>query len=407
MIDVGRRHRVQYRGPVVMHVAFHDQRAQAVYVPDASRAVGVASKLMNREQRTPYYAEIAAEYEIIRERRANRQSRANVVPYDQAVNEGLKLDWESYTPPTPQQIGVQVFQDYPLAELVETIDWTPFFITWSLVGKYPAILEDKTVGEAARNLFNDAQVLLNQLIEQGRLKASGVIGLWPANRVGGDDIEVYADESRSQVIATLHHLRQQVRKSSASDPLLSLADFIAPKDSGLVDYIGGFAVTAGIDADQLAAEYESRGDDYNAIMVKALADRLAESFAEHMHRRVRTEFWGYAAHEDLDNEALIKEKYRGIRPAPGYPACPDHTEKTTLFELLDAETNTGIRLTESQAMHPAASVSGWYFAHPQAKYFNVGKIAADQVASLAKRKGKPLARIERELAATLGYDSNH
>ena len=383
------------------------KRAQAVYVPDASRAVGVASKLVNREQRTPYYAEIAAEYEIIRERRANRQSRANVVPYTQAVNEGLKLDWESYTPPAPRQMGIQVFNDYPLAELVATIDWTPFFITWSLVGKYPAILEDKTVGEAARNLFQDAQTLLAQLTDHGRLRASGVIGLWPANRVEGDDIEVYADESRDEVIATLHHLRQQVRKAGDSDPLLSLADFIAPRDSGPVDYIGGFAVTAGIGADELAAAYEAQGDDYNAIMVKALADRLAESFAEHMHRRVRTEFWGYAADEDLDNEALIKEKYQGIRPAPGYPACPDHTEKITLFELLDAEKNTGIRLTESQAMHPAASVSGWYFAHPRARYFNVGKIAADQVASLAARKGKSVARIERELSATLGYDSDH
>lgn len=385
--------------------------SQAVYVADASRAVGVASKLVNTEQREDYFRDIKAEYEVIRERRANRQPRSNITPYADAVKQGLTVDWKGHTPPRPVKPGIHVFRDFPMAELLATIDWTPFFITWSLTGKYPAILDDEVVGEAARNLFDDAQAMLKDLIgtttDNRRLKANGVIGLWPANTVNHDDIEVYADESRSQVIATIHNIRQQVRKASEADPLLSLADFVAPKESGAPDYIGGFAVTTGIQADELAAEFEAKGDDYNAIMVKALADRLAESFAEYMHMKVRTEFWGYAADENLDNEALIKEKYQGIRPAPGYPSCPDHTEKVTLFALLDCEKNTGIKLTESQAMHPAASVSGWYFSHPQARYFNVGKIDKDQVASLAARKGVTVAQAERDLSPILGYESNN
>lgn len=376
-------------------------RAQAIYVADASRAVGVASKLVNKEQRDLYYAEIKAEYEVVRTRRAERQPRGLVVPYEQAVKEGLQFDWSTYSPPRPRCMGIQVFQDYPLASLVDVIDWTPFFITWDLVGKYPKILQDEVIGEAARDLFKDAQAMLRDLIENHRLQANGVIGLWPANRVNADDIEVYTDESRTEVITTLHHIRQQVRKSGETDPLLSLADYIAPKTSGKIDYIGGFAVTTGINADELAAQYQAKGDDYNAIMVKALADRLAEAFAEHMHQKVRAELWAYAADETLSNEELIKERYRGIRPAPGYPACPDHTEKTALFSLLDAQNATTIKLTESQAMHPAASVSGWYFSHPQSRYFNVGKIHPDQVASLAARKGISVEQVERELSSIL------
>ncbi len=286
---------------------------------------------------------------------------------------------------------------------MDSIDWTPFFVSWDLAGKYPAILEDKKVGEAARNLFEDARAMLEKIIDGKLLKASAVFGLWPANRINGDDIAVYTGEDRSETLAVLHQIRQQTRKPGASETLYSLADFVAPADTGIADYVGAFAVTTGIGADELAKQYEAEQDDYNSIMVKALADRLAEALAEKLHQRVRTEFWGYAPDEELDINALIREKYRGIRPAPGYPACPDHTEKPTLFALLDAERNTGIRLTESYAMWPAASVSGLYFSHPESKYFNVGKIQKDQVESLAERKQMPVSELERWLGPILGY----
>ncbi len=379
------------------------QRGPTVYVPDASRAVGVVSQLLSPEQNADYCAGIRSEYIEVRERTGARRPRPTL-PYASAVARALKLDWAHYQPPRPRQLGIQVFADYPLAELIDTIDWTPFFITWDLVGKYPKIFDDAVVGAQARELFADAEAMLAKLIADGRLKANGVIGLWPANRIGADDIAVYADESRARTLATLHHIRQQSVPNTDADPLLSLADFIAPLESGVTDYIGAFAVTTGINADAIAAEYQAAGDDYNAIMVKALADRLAESFAEHLHRRVRREFWGYAADEVLDNDALIREQYRGIRPAPGYPACPDHTEKRALFALLDAQKNTGIELTESWAMHPAAAVSGWYFSHPDARYFNAGKLQRDQAEDLARRKGIALAELERELNAVLGYD---
>ncbi|HEX4880989.1 MAG TPA: methionine synthase, partial [Porticoccaceae bacterium] len=379
------------------------RRGPTVYVPDASRAVGVVSQLLNPEARARYGAEIRVEYEQVRERTAGRKPRPTL-PYAAAVARALQLDWTSYRPPVPRRLGVQVLRDYPLAALRDTIDWTPFFITWSLVGKYPAIFADPVVGEQARQLYDDAQRMLDQLIAAGRLKAHGVLGLWPASRVGADDIAVYADEARGRELARLHHIRQQAVPNSESDPLLSLADFIAPAESGVADYLGGFAVTAGVEADEIAAEYRARGDDYNAILVKALADRLAEAFAEHLHLRVRREFWGYAPDEALDNEALIRERYRGIRPAPGYPACPDHTEKGALFALLDAERNADIHLTENWAMHPAASVSGWYFSHPQARYFNTGKIQRDQAEDLARRKGIALEELERELSSILGYE---
>jgi 5-methyltetrahydrofolate--homocysteine methyltransferase len=377
------------------------QRNQTIYVPDASRAVGVASKLLSKELRDAYVAEIQLEYEEVRVRTANRKPKGTILPYAEAKLSGLKIDWGNYTPPIPVVQGIQVLDDYPLEALVDTIDWTPFFITWGLAGKYPKILKDEKIGQAASDLFNDAQKVLKQLIDKKQIKARAVFGLWPANTVNGDDIEVYTDESRTELRATLHQIRQQTRKNGASKEMTSLADFIAPKDSQVNDYIGGFAVTTGLGIDKLAADYETLGDDYNSIMVKALADRLAEAFAEHLHMRIRKEFWGYATAEALDNEALIKEKYQGIRPAPGYPSCPDHTEKQALFTLLDATDNTGISLTESFAMMPAASVSGWYFSHPQSKYFNVGKIQRDQMEDLAVRKGMPTEEIERWLSSVL------
>jgi 5-methyltetrahydrofolate--homocysteine methyltransferase len=379
----------------------HYHLNQPVYVADASRAVGVASKLLSEDLRDTFVADIQQEYEEVRKRTANRKPRGTTLPYSEAVKSGLKVDWANYTPPIPRSTGVQVLDDYPLDVLIETIDWTPFFITWELAGKYPKILNDEKVGEAARDLFDDAQKMLKRLVDEKLIKARAVFGLWPANTVNADDIEVYADESRNQVLSTLHQIRQQTRKLGATDELVSLSDFIAPKDTDITDYVGAFAVTTGIGVDELAKGYEANGDDYSSIMVKALADRLAESFAEHLHQRVRKEFWGYASDESLDNESLIKEQYRGIRPAPGYASCPDHSEKQSLFSLLDATNNTQISLTDSFAMMPAASVSGWYFSHPQAKYFNTGKIQRDQLESLAQRKGIPTEQLERWLRPIL------
>lgn len=376
---------------------------QVVYVADASRAVGVASTLLSDELRPKFVEDIKQEYVEVRERNANRKPRGTVRTYPEAIAKGLKLDWDNYTPPAPAFTGVKVFEDYDLNTLVDFIDWTPFFISWDLAGKFPRILDDEIVGEAARNLWADAQHMLRKLIDEKLIKANGVIGFWPANSVNADDIAVF--DAAGKQITTLHHIRQQhLKQGMESKPHMSLADFIAPKETGKQDYIGGFAVTTGIGAEELAKEYQNKGDDYNSIMVKALADRLAEAFAEHMHQRVRKEFWGYDRDENLDNEALIKEQYKGIRPAPGYPACPDHTEKATLFKLLDAENNTGITLTEHFAMLPTAAVSGWYFAHPQAEYFNTGKIEQDQVESLAQRKGVSVQEIERWLSPVLAYE---
>ena len=375
------------------------QRNQTIYVSDVSRAVGVASKLISKDSRDAFVAEIQRDYDAVRLRTANRTSRGTLFAYSDAVKQKPQINWRDYQPEIPNTLGVTVLDDYPLEALVPYIDWTPFFITWDLVGKYPKILDDEVVGEAAQNLFEDAQKLLKDIIDNKRLTARAVFGLWPANTVNHDDIEVYAQDGSTA--ATLHHIRQQIQKPGASEELASLADFVAPKETDVADYIGAFAVTAGIGADELADQYEAAHDDYNAIMVKALADRLAEAFAEHLHERVRREYWGYASDETLDNEALIKEKYRGIRPAPGYPACPDHTEKGTLFKLLDVENNIGLALTDSYAMSPAAAVSGWYFGHPDAKYFNTGKIDGDQVESLAQRKGLPLPNMERWLTPVL------
>ena len=371
------------------------------YVADASRAVGVAQKLVSAEQKEAFTAERREEYEKVRVRNANRKAKP-LLSYEEACNRGLQPDFDTHKPTKPAALGITVYDDFPLEEIINYIDWTPFFISWELAGKFPKILTDEVIGEAATNLYADAQEMLKRIIDEKLFTARGVVGLWPANREGADDIAVYADESRSETLATLHQLRQQTDKP-ASQPNMSLADFVAP--AGTDDYIGAFAVTTGLEAESLAKEYEQDNDDYNGIMIKAIADRLAEAFAECMHEKVRKELWGYAQSESLDNEALIKEKYQGIRPAPGYPACPDHTEKETLFRLLDATAKTGITLTENYAMFPAASVSGWYFSHPESKYFGLGKIDRDQVEDISQRKGKTVQEMERWLAPNLSYDA--
>ncbi len=381
-----------------------------VYVPDASRAVGVAGNLMSGQLRGAYTAELKADYARMRDAHARQQQTKKRQTLAAARANRVKIDWAGYTPERPHALAagpaLTVFADYDLAELTRTIDWTPFFETWELAGKYPAILDDAVVGKTARSLYNDAQAMLQRLVGEKWVTAKAVIGFWPANSVG-DDVEVYADDRRADVITTLHSLRQQMFREGEGGTgraNMALADFIAPRDSGVADYIGAFAVTTGIDLERKVAEFEREHDDYNAILVKALADRLAESFAERLHQRVRTEFWGYAAGEKLSNAELIGEKYRGIRPAPGYPACPDHTEKALLWKLLDAENKAGVTLTDSFAMYPAASVSGFYFAHPDAAYFGVGKIERDQVEDYARRKGMTVAEVERWLAPTLNYD---
>jgi 5-methyltetrahydrofolate--homocysteine methyltransferase len=373
-----------------------------VYVTDASRAVGVCSNLLSGTLRDNYVAEIKADYAIAREQHEGKKGKAVHVSLAEARAHGLKTDWKKYTPPKPYLTGVHKFEAYPLDKIAEYIDWSPFFQAWELTGRYPKILRDEVVGEEARKLFADAQAMLKKIIKEKWLTANAVFGLFPANSVNNDDIEIYTDESRKKVAMTWHNLRQQSRKPN-DIPNYCLADYIAPKETGVADYIGAFAVTTGIGIDARVAEFEKQNDDYNAIMLKALADRLAEAFAELLHARVRREFWGYAADEKLDNAALIEEKYRGIRPAPGYPACPEHTEKGALFELLQAPINAGITLTESYAMLPTAAVSGFYFSHSQAQYFATGKVDKDQVEDYAKRKGWSLEEAEQWLAPVLSY----
>ena len=374
----------------------------AIYVKDASRAVGVAQNLVSDTQREPYCRRIAEDYEAVRDRHRSRQRRDKLLALAAARANAPPIEWSNYQPPVPQQPGIHVLEDVPLAALRPFIDWTPFFKTWELAGSYPKILQDAVVGEQARSLFADAQHMLDRLIEERWLTARATYGFWPAN-AQGDDIVLYRDEGRDAEQATLHHLRQQKQKP-AGRPNHCLSDFIAPRASGLADYLGAFVVTAGIGLDTWVARFEADHDDYQSIMVKALADRLAEALAEWLHRQVRRQAWGYATGEQLDNEALIAESYRGIRPAPGYPACPEHTEKATLWALLDAEQRIGVSLTDSYAMLPAASVSGWYFSHPQARYFGVGVIGRDQVADYARRKGMTLAEAERWLAPQLAYE---
>lgn len=378
------------------------QNNLVVHVTNASRSVGVASALLSKERREAFVAETRSEYDAVRARHKARQGEQRRVAIESARANAEPIVWEGYQAPVPKKLGVQVFDDIPLESLVDYIDWTPFFQSWELAGRFPRILEDEIVGEQATKLFADAQAMLKDIVEHKRLSARAVIGLVPANAVG-DDIELYTDETRTQLLTRVHHLRQQTQKIDGKYNHC-LSDYIAPKASGIADYCGAFAVTAGIGVDEMVAEFEKDHDDYNSIMVKALADRLAEALAEKMHADVRREHWGYAADEGLDNEALIREEYQGIRPAPGYPACPDHTEKGLLWDLLDVENNIGMVLTESYAMLPTAAVSGWYFSHPQAKYFGVAKISEDQVEDYAKRKGMSMSETERWLSPNLGYE---
>ncbi|MCC8671572.1 methionine synthase [Xanthomonas arboricola] len=395
--------------------------APTVWVKDASRAVGVAQSLISRDLRQAFVAANDADYAEIRARHHNRGDAKRLVSLEKARAQRFDGDWDVYTPPAPRQQGLHVFDDYPLQELIELIDWTPFFQAWELAGKFPAILSDEVVGTQASELYRDARKMLRTIVAEKWLTAKAVFGLWPANAIG-DDVVVLTgpaesgignresqgdasapDHSRFSIPHSLHFLRQQVDKP-IDRPDFCLADFIAPKSSGKQDWIGAFAVTAGIGIEPHVARFETAHDDYNAILLKALADRLAEALAERLHQRVRTEFWGYVEDETLDNEALIAERYRGIRPAPGYPACPEHSEKRTLFDLLDAERHTTMTLTESFAMLPTAAVSGYYFSHPRSQYFVVGRLGKEQVADYARRKGITVALAERWLASNLDYD---
>ena len=372
-----------------------------VWVKDASRSVPTLAALLSDAQRPKLLADIKADYDSLRARHATKHDRP-MVTLEQARANRTPVDWASYQPPAPAQPGVHVLEDYDLAELRDYIDWQPFFNAWEMKGKFPDILHGPATGEAAKALYDDAQTMLDRVIEEKWLTARGVFGFFPAAAVG-DDIEVYTDDSRTQVLTTLHNLRQQ-GEHRAEVPNRSLGDFVAPKETGLADHVGAFAVTAGLGAQDRVAQLKAENDDYSAILLESLADRLAEAFAERLHQRVRTEFWGHVADEQLGHEDLIAEKYQGIRPAPGYPACPDHTEKSTLWELLDVGATTGIELTESMAMWPGAAVSGWYFSHPQSQYFVVGRVGRDQVAEYAQRKGWTLAETERWLSPNLGYD---
>ncbi|WP_302053583.1 methionine synthase [Nocardioides panacis] len=380
----------KYHGPVV-------------WVKDASRSVPVASALLSAERRDKLIADVTADFDSIRERHAAKHNDRRLLSLEAARANASPVDWEGYTPPAPAVTEqVTVLEDYPLAELRDYIDWQPFFNAWEMKGRFPDILNHPASGEAARRLYDDAQEMLDRIVEEGWLQANAVLGLFPANAVG-DDVEVYTDGTRTERLTTLHHLRQQ-GEHRAGVPHRSLADFVAPRETGLPDHVGAFAVTTGLGSEAKAKEFKEQLDDYSAILLESLADRLAEAFAERLHERVRTEFWGYAPDERLDNQALLKEEYDGIRPAPGYPACPEHTEKATLWQLLDVEKNTGITLTESMAMWPGASVSGFYYSHPQSQYFVVGRIGKDQVEDYAARKGMSLAEAERWLSPNLGYE---
>jgi 5-methyltetrahydrofolate--homocysteine methyltransferase len=403
----------KYHGPVV-------------WVKDASRSVPVVAALLSDEQRPSLLADLQTDYDSLRERHAARSEQKVIVPIATARADRTPIDWSDYRPPRPRMVTQQVrdahtddyharstptqfvktFHDYSIAELREYIDWQPFFNAWEMKGKFPDILNNPASGEAARKLYEDAQRMLDQLIEEKWLTASGVIGLFPANQVNDDDIEVYASEARTDVLATLHEVRQQTEHRPGV-PHRSLADFVAPKHTGLKDWVGAFAVTAGLGSASKITEFKAALDDYSAILLESLADRLAEAFAERLHERVRTEFWAYQPDEALDNESLIHEKYVGIRPAPGYPACPEHTEKQTIWDLLDVKANTGIELTESMAMWPGASVSGLYFSHPQSQYFVAGQLGRDQVEDYAKRKGWTTAEAEKWLSPNLGYRSDN
>ena len=370
-----------------------------VYVNNASRAVGVVSSLLSKELKPAFLEKTKAEYEKVREQQARKKPRSKPVTIQRARDNAAKLDWDNYTPPVPKKLGVTEFKNVSIATLRKYIDWTPYFMTWSIAGKYPRIIDDEVVGEQARSLFKDANDMLDDLEKSGALQPLGVIGLFPANRVG-DDIEIYTDETRKELLTTSCHLRQQTEKTDFAN--YCLADYIALK--GTPDYFGAFAVTGGLEEDDLADAFDAKQDDYNKIMVKAVADRLAEAFAEYLHEQVRKEYWGYAADENLSNDELIRENYQGIRPAPGYPACPEHTEKKKIWQLLDTEKRIGMQLTSSYAMWPGAAVSGWYFSHPEAKYYAVAAVQKDQVEDYAKRTNMTLEEAERWLSPNLGYE---
>ncbi|EIC82800.1 methionine synthase [Serratia sp. M24T3] len=377
-------------------------KGSTTYVQNASRSVGVVSALLSDEQRDAFIEKTRKEYDTVRIQHGRKKPRTPPVSLEKARANASQLDWESYTPPVARHLGIHQVEA-SIETLRRYIDWTPFFMTWSLAGKYPRILEDEVVGEEAKRLFQDANDLLDKLSRDKSLNPRGVFGLFPANRVD-DDIEIYRDESREEMLVVSHHLRQQTEKTDFAN--YCLADFVAPKSSGKADYMGAFAVTGGLEEDALAEAYDKKHDDYNKIMIKALSDRLAEGFAEYLHEQVRKLHWGFAADENLSNEELIRENYQGIRPAPGYPACPEHTEKGQIWKLLDVETHTGMQLTESFAMWPGAAVSGWYFSHPESKYFAVAQIQRDQVEDYAARKGMPITEVERWLAPNLGYDAD-
>ena len=387
---------------VKVHPNYH--RGQTVYVLDASRAVGVVSKLLSETEKAPFIEGIKAEYTKVRDTHLAHEARKQRITLQAARDNKFKIDWGAFKPVKPSFLGVRAFPNFSLASLVPYIDWTPFFQAWELTGRYPQILTDNKVGAEAKKLFDDAQVLLKRMVEEKWVTASGIVGFWPANSVG-DDIEVYGDDTRTSQITTLHTLRQQIaRDPSRNRAHMALADFIAPKETGLADYVGGFAVTAGLGEDEAIEKHIKKTDDYNRIIAKALCDRFAEALAEAMHQKVRKELWGYAKGEKLTNDELILEKYQGIRPAPGYPAQPDHTEKATLWKLMDVDKAIGIELTESFAMWPGASVSGLYFAHPDSHYFGVGKVERDQVEDYAARKGWTVEETERWLSPVLNYD---
>jgi 5-methyltetrahydrofolate--homocysteine methyltransferase len=385
-------------------VKIHPQyeRGQAIYVADASRAVGVVSSLLSADAKAPYVETIRAEYRKVADAHARSEADKQRLPLEKARANRMKIDWPAYQPPKPTFTGTRVFRTYDVSELVPYIDWTPFFQTWDLKGRFPAILEDEAQGAAARQLYEDAQDMLRQIVEERWFNPKAVIGFWPANAVG-DDIRLFTGESRADDLATFFGLRQQLSKRDGR-PNLCISDFVAPADTGLADYVGAFVVTAGIEEVRIAQKFERANDDYRSILVKALADRLAEAFAERMHQRVRKEFWAYAPDENFANEDLMREEYRGIRPAPGYPAQPDHTEKATLFRLLEAERRIGVKLTESYAMWPGSSVSGLYIAQPDAHYFGVAKVERDQVEDYASRKGMTVAEVERWLSPIINYD---
>jgi 5-methyltetrahydrofolate--homocysteine methyltransferase len=379
-------------------------RGQTVYVLDASRAVGVVSKLLSETDKAPFVQNIKSEYTKVREAHLANEARKQRITLKAARDNKFKVDWQAYKPVKPSFLGPRSFANYDLASLVPYIDWTPLFQTWELSGRYPQILTDNKVGSEAKKLFDDAQALLKRIVAEKWFSASAVVGFWPANSIG-DDIAVYRDDTRGNQIAMLHTLRQQIaRDPSRNRAHTALADFIAPKETGVADYIGSFAVTSGLGEEEAIERHIKKTDDYTRIMAKALCDRFAEAFAEALHQRVRKELWGYAKSERLSNEDLILEKYQGIRPAPGYPAQPDHTEKATLWTLMDVEAATGITLTESYAMWPGASVSGLYFANPESHYFGVGKVERDQVEDYAERKGWTVEEAERWLAPVLNYE---